>query len=103
MGCLCIRNWPGIGHKIIGFTALVVILIGARMTVWSERKEASNAKNLRRAVILLLMVNLDTGYIQPHRKQLLSMPNCLFTSSNGYGNCCSHLWLYEYESRESIS
>ena len=48
-------NWPGIGHKIIGFTALVVILIGACMTVWSERKEASNAKNLRRAVILLLI------------------------------------------------
>ncbi|MBU5849112.1 ribose transporter RbsU, partial [Vibrio cholerae O1] len=37
------------------FTALVVILIGARMTVWSERKEASNAKNLRRAVVLLLI------------------------------------------------
>ncbi|MGT2333645.1 GRP family sugar transporter [Staphylococcus aureus] len=36
--CLCIRKLPGIGHKIIGFTALVVILIGARMTVWSERK-----------------------------------------------------------------
>ena len=55
MGCLCIRKLAGIGHRIIGFTALVVILIGARMTVWSERKEASNAKNLRRAVVLLLI------------------------------------------------
>lgn len=54
-GVFALGNWPGIGHKIIGFTALVVILIGARMTVWSERKEASNAKNLRRAVILLLI------------------------------------------------
>lgn len=44
MGVFALGNWPGIGHKIIGFTALVVILIGARMTVWSERKEASNAK-----------------------------------------------------------
>ncbi len=54
-GVFALGNWPGIGHKIIGFTALVVILIGARMTVWSERKEASNAKNLRRAVVLLLI------------------------------------------------
>lgn len=54
-GVFALGNWPSIGHKIIGFTALIVILIGARMTVWSERKEASNAKNLRRAVILLLI------------------------------------------------
>ncbi len=73
MGVFALGNWPGIGHKIIGFTALVVILIGARMTVWSERKEASNAKNLRRAVVLLLIGEFDTGYIQLHRKQLLLM------------------------------
>ena len=54
-GVFALGNWPGIGYKIIGFTALIIILIGARMTVWSERKEASNAKNLRRAVILLLI------------------------------------------------
>ncbi len=28
MGVFALGNWPGIGHKIIGFTALVVILIG---------------------------------------------------------------------------
>jgi glucose uptake protein GlcU len=84
-GVFALGNWPGIGHKIIGFTALRItarrkflallaslrslqtvirapikittkaVKIGARMTVWSERKEASNAKNLRRAVILLLI------------------------------------------------
>ncbi len=56
-GVFALGNWPGIGHKIIGFTALVVIVIGARIDrFWSEdTEEASNAKNLRRAVVLLLI------------------------------------------------
>lgn len=48
-------NWPGITNKIIGFLALLVILIGARMTVWTETKQQEYSKNLRSAVILLLV------------------------------------------------
>ncbi|WP_145372780.1 ribose/proton symporter RbsU [Staphylococcus epidermidis] len=54
-GVFALGNWPGITNKIIGFLALLVILIGARMTVWTETKQQEYSKNLRSAVILLLI------------------------------------------------
>ena len=54
-GGVALGNWPGITNKIIGFLALLVILIGARMTVWTETKQQEYSKNLRSAVILLLV------------------------------------------------
>ena len=54
-GVIALGDWPGVSHKIIGFIALFVILIGAWMTVWSENGQAANSKNLRTAVILLLI------------------------------------------------
>lgn len=54
-GVFALGNWPGITNKIIGFLALLVILIGARMTVWTETKQQEYSKNLRSAVILLLV------------------------------------------------
>ena len=71
MGRFALGNWPGITNKIIGFLALLVILIGARMTVWTETKQQEYSKNLRSAVLLLLVVNW-----------LLAIFCC--TSSNGY-------------------
>lgn len=54
-GVFALGNWPGITNKIIGFLALFVILIGARMTVWTETKQQEYSKNLRSAVLLLLV------------------------------------------------
>ncbi|AYU54151.1 ribose/proton symporter RbsU [Staphylococcus debuckii] len=54
-GVFALGNWPGVTNKIIGFIALIVILIGARMTVWSEKSEATDSGNLRKAVIILLI------------------------------------------------
>ncbi|MCG1666261.1 ribose transporter RbsU [Staphylococcus epidermidis] len=54
-GVFVLGNWPGITNKIIGFLALLVILIGARMTVWTETKQQEYSKNLRSAVLLLLV------------------------------------------------
>ncbi|WP_145474639.1 ribose/proton symporter RbsU [Staphylococcus epidermidis] len=54
-GIFALGNWPGITNKIIGFLALLVILIGARMTVWTETKQQEYSKNLRSAVLLLLV------------------------------------------------
>ncbi len=53
-GVFALGNWPGITNKIIGFLALLVILIGARMTVWTETKQQEYSKNLRSAVILFV-------------------------------------------------
>ncbi|MBM0790874.1 ribose transporter RbsU [Staphylococcus epidermidis] len=54
-GVFALGNWPGITNKIIGFLSLLVILIGARMTVWTETKQQEYSKNLRSAVLLLLV------------------------------------------------
>ncbi|MEB6268859.1 ribose transporter RbsU [Staphylococcus epidermidis] len=54
-GVFALGNWPGITNKIIGFLALLVILIGARMTVLTETKQQEYSKNLRSAVLLLLI------------------------------------------------
>lgn len=54
-GVFALGNWPGVTNKIIGFLALVVILIGAWMTVWSEHPEATNKNLLRKAVVILIM------------------------------------------------
>lgn len=54
-GVFALGNWPGITNKIIGFLTLLVILIGARMTVWTETKQQEYSKNLRSAVLLLLV------------------------------------------------
>lgn len=54
-GVFALGNWPGVTNKIIGFLALVVILIGAWMTVWSEHLEATNKNLLRKAVVILII------------------------------------------------
>ena len=54
-GVFAVGNWPGIANKMIGFVALIVILVGARMTVWSEKSEQEYSQNLRKAVVLLLI------------------------------------------------
>ena len=54
-GVFALGNWPGIANKMIGFVALIVILVGTRMTVWSEKSEQEYSQNLRKAVVLLLI------------------------------------------------
>ncbi|BBD89096.1 ribose transporter RbsU [Staphylococcus caprae] len=54
-GVFALGNWPGVANKVVGFVALIVILIGARMTVWTEKSEQEYSQNLRKAVILLLI------------------------------------------------
>ncbi|WP_367121432.1 ribose/proton symporter RbsU [Staphylococcus capitis] len=54
-GVFALGNWPGVTNKMIGFVALIVILVGARMTVWSEKSEQEYSRNLRKAVVLLLV------------------------------------------------
>ncbi|MDG0841869.1 ribose transporter RbsU [Staphylococcus equorum] len=54
-GVFALGDWPGLTNKIIGFTALLVVLIGAYMTVWSEKSGQQYSKKLRNAVILLLI------------------------------------------------
>lgn len=52
-GVFYLGDWPGTTAKVIGFTALFVIIIGAYLTVWSEQKTVENTQVLTKAVLLL--------------------------------------------------
>ncbi|CAM2843587.1 GRP family sugar transporter [Fructilactobacillus fructivorans] len=54
-GAFALSSWPGIGHKIIGILALIVIIIGATLTTWSQNKENVDKGALKKAVILQLI------------------------------------------------
>lgn len=52
-GVAHLGNWPTMTDKLIGALALVLIILGARMTVWSEKKDSADASNIKKAVIIL--------------------------------------------------
>ncbi|MGX7347593.1 ribose/proton symporter RbsU [Aerococcus vaginalis] len=53
-GVIALGNWPGITAKLLGTLALVLIIVGASMTVWTEdTRSQQNADNLKKAVMLL--------------------------------------------------
>lgn len=43
-----------IGRQLVGFIALALIILGAWMTVWSEKKTTEGQGALKKAVIVLL-------------------------------------------------
>lgn len=54
-GVFALGDWPSTTDKIIGFVALVLIIIGAWMTTWNEHKSAESSSKLKKAVIVLLI------------------------------------------------
>lgn len=52
-GVFYLGDWPTATAKTIGFIALAVIILGAWMTVWSEKKTPENKSTLTKAVALL--------------------------------------------------
>ncbi|MDN3101229.1 GRP family sugar transporter [Enterococcus faecalis] len=52
-GVFFLGNWPGATAKLLGAFALVLIMIGAKMTVWSETGSAESAGIMKKAVLLL--------------------------------------------------
>lgn len=52
-GVFFLGNWPGASAKLLGAFALVLIMIGAKMTVWSETESAESAGIMKKAVLLL--------------------------------------------------
>lgn len=52
-GVLALGNWPGTTAKLLGSLALILIIIGAWMTVWTEEKTKENSSLLKSAVLLL--------------------------------------------------
>lgn len=52
-GVIALGNWPGTTAKVFGGFALVLIVLGAWMTVWTEKKTQESSQLLRKAVIML--------------------------------------------------
>ncbi|WP_159722405.1 ribose/proton symporter RbsU [Enterococcus sp. CSURQ0835] len=52
-GVFYLGNWPGTTAKIIGGLALVVIILGAYLSVWTEKKTTENSSLVRKATIAL--------------------------------------------------
>ena len=52
-GVFFLGNWPGATAKLLGAFALLLIMIGAKMTVWSETESAESAGIMKKAVLLL--------------------------------------------------
>ncbi len=52
-GVIALGNWPTMNAKLLGGLALILIIIGASLTVWTEKKSAEDASVLKKAIILL--------------------------------------------------
>ena len=52
-GVFALGDWPGMNAKLLGGLALVLIILGAWMTVWTEEKTQEKANDLKKAVLLL--------------------------------------------------
>lgn len=52
-GVIALGDWPSAMDKIIGALALVLIILGAWMTVWSEHKNTEHQAHLKKAVLIL--------------------------------------------------
>ena len=52
-GVIALGNWPGVSAKVFGGLALILIIVGASLTVWTEEKSDENTSILKKAVIML--------------------------------------------------
>lgn len=52
-GVFALGDWPGMNAKLLGSLALILIILGAWMTVWTEEKTQEKANVLKKAVLLL--------------------------------------------------
>ena len=52
-GVFALGDWPGMNAKLLGGLALVLIILGAWMTVWTEEKTQEKDNVLKKAVLLL--------------------------------------------------
>lgn len=52
-GVIALGNWPGVWAKVVGALALALIILGAAMTVWTEKKSDEGKAILKKAVGLL--------------------------------------------------
>ncbi|MCF6515428.1 ribose transporter RbsU [Lactobacillus sp. S2-2] len=73
-GVFVLGNWTGTTGKIIGFIALIAIIIGATLTSWTENKEESDSGKLKKAIMYQFIGAL--GFlVYSALPQLVTMPS----------------------------
>lgn len=60
-GVLFLGNWPSTGERILGGVALILIIIGATLTVWMEKKNQESTNVMKKAILILALGEI--GYL----------------------------------------
>ena len=52
-GVFALGDWPGVGAKLLGGLALVLIILGAWMTVWTEEKNTGKGQHFEKSSAII--------------------------------------------------
>ncbi|WP_429970375.1 ribose/proton symporter RbsU [Fructilactobacillus sp. Tb1] len=74
-GIFVLGNWGGTLGKTIGFCALIVIIIGATLTAWTQNSESNNDKGLLNKAIILQLIGALGYLVYSAAPQVVTMPS----------------------------
>lgn len=60
-GVLFLGNWPSTSERILGGMALILIIIGATLTVWMEKRNQESTNIMKKAILILALGEI--GYL----------------------------------------
>ncbi|MEG0293669.1 ribose/proton symporter RbsU [Enterococcus sp.] len=60
-GVIFLGNWPSTSERIMGGIALILIIFGASLTVWMEKKNQESALVMKKAILILAIGEI--GYL----------------------------------------
>lgn len=60
-GVLFLGNWPSTSERILGGVALILIIIGATLTVWMEKRNHESTNIMKKAILILALGEI--GYL----------------------------------------
>lgn len=60
-GVLFLGNWPSTSERMIGGIALALIILGATLTVWMEKKNQESTSVMKKAILILAIGEI--GYL----------------------------------------
>ncbi|WP_413627317.1 GRP family sugar transporter [Fructilactobacillus vespulae] len=74
-GVFILGNWGGMLGKLIGLLALVVIIIGATFTAWTENQSSKNDKVFLKKAIILQLIGALGYLVYSAAPQIVTMPS----------------------------
>lgn len=74
-GVFALSNWSGIIGKVIGFIALIIIIIGATLTTWTQNSQSGKDKSALKKAIVLQLIGVVGYWIYSAAPQVANMPS----------------------------